>query len=119
MLSRYLMFSTIGYWLVFIGIFLTITTMIGFSRFDNIYTRIHVSTINDMLGIPMAILGTAFLFLDVGDKFTFVKLIFATVIWYIVAPVTNYIIIKITYFYNEVEQMDENNSVNDQQLLQK
>ena len=82
-----------------IGIFLTLTTMLGFARFDNIYTRIHLSTINDMLGIPSAILGTSFLFLSLNDITNGIKLMFAIVIWYIVAPISSYIIIKIVYFY--------------------
>ena len=106
------MFSIIGYCLLSIGIFLTITTMIGFARFDNIYTRIHISTINDMLGIPAAILGVAFLFLGIDEKFTFIKLIFATFIWYVVTPITNYIIIKITYFYDKEKQIDDKNNNN-------
>ena len=73
-------YSIIGYIFLGCGVFLTMTTMLGFARFDNIYTRIHISTMNDMLGIPFAILGTAFLFLDI-------------------TPVTSYIIIKIVYFY--------------------
>lgn len=94
------MFATIGYILIGAGIFLTATTMLGFARFDNIYTRIHISTMNDMLGIPLAILGTAFLFLSINDTFTAVKLMFAIIVWYIMAPVTSYIIIKIVYFYH-------------------
>ena len=94
-------FNIIGYCCLGVGIFITMTTMIGFARFDNIYTRIHTSTMNDMLGIPLAILGTAFLFLGLGDIFNFVKLLFGIVIWYIIAPITSYIIIKIVYFYND------------------
>lgn len=92
-------YSIIGYIFLGCGVFLTMTTMLGFARFDNIYTRIHISTMNDMLGIPFAILGTAFLFLDLNDVFTFVKLLFGIVVWYIITPVTSYIIIKIVYFY--------------------
>jgi len=99
-------YSIIGYILLGCGVFLTITTMLGFARFDNIYTRIHTSTINDMMGIPLAILGTAFLFLGINDVFTFVKLLFGVAIWYIITPVTSYIIIKIVYFYR-----GENNKI--------
>ena len=100
-------FIPLGYIFLILGVFLTITTMIGFARFDNIYTRIHISTTNDMLGIPLAIVGTAFLFLGIGDIFTAVKLMFGVVIWYIIAPVTSYILIKIVYFYkNESSNED-------------
>ena len=94
------LYSIIGYLFLFVGLFLTLSTMIGFARFDNIYTRIHISTINDMLAIPLAILGTAFLFLSLNDVFTFIKLLLAIAIWYIITPVTSYIIIKIVYFYS-------------------
>lgn len=90
----------LGCFFIGLGIFLTLTTMLGFARFDNIYTRIHLSTINDMLGIPFAILGTSFLFLSLHDNANGIKLMFAIVIWYIVAPISSYIIIKIVYFYN-------------------
>ena len=99
-------FTIIGYCCIFIGIFLTLTTMLGFARFNNIYTRIHISTINDMLAIPMAIVGTAFLFLGLGDSSTFIKLLLAVVIWYIIAPVTSYIIIKVVYFYRRDDNVE-------------
>ena len=103
-------FTYIGYCFLGIGIFLTLTTMLGFARFDNIYTRIHISTTNDMLGIPLAITGVAFLFLGLNDVFTAIKLAFGIIIWYILAPVTSYIIIKIVYFYKDD---DEDNKVDD------
>lgn len=90
-----------GYILVGCGIFLTITTMIGFSRFNDIYVRIHISSVNDMFGIPIAIVGTAFLFFGLNDIFTAVKLCLSVVIWYIVAPISSYIVIKTIYFYHE------------------
>jgi len=101
-------FTIIGYIFIGVGMFLTATTMLGFARFDNIYTRIHISTTNDMLGIPLAIIGTSFLFLGLGDIFTAIKLFFAVVIWYIIAPVSSYIIIKIVYFYKKEDQNDNN-----------
>ena len=103
-------FTYIGYCFLGVGIFLTLTTMLGFARFDNIYTRIHISTTNDMLGIPLAIAGVAFLFLGLNDVFTAIKLAFGIVIWYILAPVTSYIIIKIVYFYKDD---DDGNKVDD------
>ena len=54
-----------------------------------------------MLGIPLAIIGTALLFFSLNDTFTAVKLFFGAIIWYIIAPVTSYIIIKIVYFYKQ------------------
>ena len=101
-------FTTLGYIFIGIGVFLTATTMLGFARFDNIYTRIHISTTNDMLGIPMAIIGTSLLFLGLGDVFTAVKLFFGVAIWYIVTPVTSYIIIKIVYFYRDDDTLTIN-----------
>ena len=98
--------KTIGYCLTIGGVLLTISTMLGFARFDNIYTRIHISTINDMFAIPIAIIGVSFLFLSIGDKFNALKLCFAVILWYIIAPVSNYIVIKIAYFYNHEELMD-------------
>lgn len=95
------MFGIFGYIFIGIGIFLTITTMLGFARFDNIYTRIHIGTMNDMLGIPFAIVGVACLFANVNDYQSAVKLLFAVILWYIIAPITSYIIIKIAYFYKQ------------------
>ena len=98
--------KTIGYCLTIGGVLLTISTMLGFARFDNIYTRIHISTINDMFAIPIAIIGVCFFFLSILDKFNALKLCFAVILWYIIAPVSNYIVIKIAYFYNHEELMD-------------
>ena len=93
----------LGGLLIGVGIFLTITTMLGFARFDNIYTQIHISTINDMLGIPLAILGTSLLFFHLNDNMNGIKLLFAVILWYIITPVSSYIIIKITHFYYRYE----------------
>lgn len=93
----------VGNILLGIGMFLTITTMLGFARFDDVYTRIHISSINDMLGIPVAIIGTSFLFFGLGDIFTAIKLCLGAIIWYIVTPITSYFLIKIVYFYKENE----------------
>lgn len=98
------MWEILGYILIGIGIFLTATTMLGFARFDNIYTRIHIGTMNDMLGIPLAILGTACLFMHIHDVQNAIKLLFAVILWYIIAPITSYIIIKIVYFYKRDEE---------------
>ncbi len=97
-------FTLLGYALLGLGIFLTMSVMLGLCRFNDIYTRIHITTINDMLGIPVTILGTASLFLGLGNVFTAIKLCIGVVIWYIVAPISNYIIIKMIYFYNDEKE---------------
>lgn len=97
------MLYTIGCLFIGIGMLLTITTMLGFARFDNIYTRIHTATINDMLAIPLTIFGTSLVFLHFHDTKNAIKLFFAIVLWYIIAPVSSYIIIKIVHFYRRQE----------------
>ena len=92
-----------GWLFLGIGMFLTLSTMLGFARFDNIDTRIHISTINDMLGIPLAIVGTSCLFFGIGEYFMAIKLFFGVMLWYIIAPVTSYILIKIVHFYYNPE----------------
>ncbi len=98
------MFTTIGYILLSLGFFLTLTTMLGFARFTNVYTRIHIGTINDMLGIPLAILGIASLFAGLGDFFTAIKMCVGIIIWYITTPITSYMIIRIAYFYSNKDE---------------
>ncbi len=98
----------LGHIFITLGIFLTITTMIGFARFDNIYTRIHIATINDMLGIPLAIFGTSCLFMYLNDIQNAIKLFLSIIVWYTIAPVSSYIIIKIVYFYQN-EEIDNDN----------
>lgn len=105
-MSWFFVFRIIGWIFIGCGLFLTATSMLGFTRFSDIYSRIHIATINDMLGVPLAIIGTAFMFLSVHDTFTFIKLLFAVVIWYITAPITSYIIIKITHFYKSDEDLE-------------
>ena len=98
------MFTTIGYILLSLGFFLTLTTILGFARFTNVYTRIHIGTINDMLGIPLAILGVASLFAGLGDFFTAIKMCVGIIIWYITTPITSYMIIRIAYFYSNKDE---------------
>ena len=98
------MFTIAGYILLSLGFFLTFTTILGFARFTNVYTRIHIGTINDMLGIPLAMLGVASLFAGLGDFFTAIKLCVGILVWYITTPITSYMIIKIVYFYSEKDE---------------
>lgn len=98
--------SFFGYIFIIIGVFLVFTVVIGLIRFRNIFTQIHISTVHDMLAFPMIILGSSLLFFSYGNYKIGMKLILAIIIWYMVAPITSYIIIKIAYFHSKYFKID-------------
>jgi monovalent cation/proton antiporter MnhG/PhaG subunit len=93
--------ATIGYIFILISLFLLLTVVMGLIKFNNIYLQIHIVTINDMVAFPLAILGIALLFISKSEFMLAIKLFFATVLWYIMSPISNYVIIKLAYFYNK------------------
>jgi monovalent cation/proton antiporter MnhG/PhaG subunit len=86
-----------------ISVFSYVTCLIGLRKIENIYNKIHISNITDMIAIPFALLGLLFHFLSQKSYNNALKIMMAIVLWYIIAPITSYIIIKISYFYNKPE----------------
>jgi multicomponent Na+:H+ antiporter subunit G len=91
----------LGHALIILGAFLIVTTTVGFIRFNNIYTQIHIATLSDMVGFPAVLSGIALLCANQKLYHITLKLILAIVLWYIVIPITSYTLIKMTYFYNQ------------------
>ncbi len=87
--------NIVCYTIMLIGIFFIITSIIGLIRINDSYQILHIAAINDMLGIPLFLLGLSGLcFLD-AQNILGIKILLLIVATYIVTPIAGYIIIKI------------------------
>jgi multicomponent Na+:H+ antiporter subunit G len=49
----------IGYFLIFVGLFFVVSSVIGCFRFPDYFCKMHAATIGDAIGCPMILLGLA------------------------------------------------------------
>jgi monovalent cation/proton antiporter MnhG/PhaG subunit len=73
---------------------------VGFIRFQNPFTQIHIASVYEMLGFPLFLIGMIFIFIDKHKYDIALKVILALILWYVITPISSYAIIKIVYFYN-------------------
>jgi len=92
------MVEYIGYVIISIGIFFAITSAVGLFRFRDPYSSLHVTSVNDMLAVPLILLGTGLLMYYDGLVSAGNKTIVAIISIYIAAPVSSYVMVKICYF---------------------
>ncbi len=90
----------LSFGLITISIFVFAVTVFGLIRMKDNYIQIHVAGMADMFAFPVFMLGVGFLFLSEYDLRAFIKILAIILIFYIVNPIINYCIIKITYFYS-------------------
>lgn len=55
------MISIFAYLLIFLGLFLILTSVIGCYRFPDYFSKMHAATIGDAVGCPLILVGLAFL----------------------------------------------------------
>lgn len=97
-------FKFLIYFLMFITLITAFAFVIGVLRFNDVYKQIHISSILDMLGVPIYLFTISLLFLKKGNFFVFGKMIILIITWYILSPIMNYCVIKIVHFYNKKEK---------------
>ena len=107
-----ILFYYLGYIAVTIAILLIVLTTIGYVKFNNIYTQIHIVTVNDMITIPLIFLGFALLFFSKSDYSTAIKMLMITIIWFLVNSIVSYSLIKISYFYTLDNIVEKNIKIN-------
>ncbi len=88
----------LSYGVMFVGLFFIITTVVGLIRIRNIYQMLHIITINDMLGVPLFLLGLSGLCFIKNQNILAIKIVFLIIISYCVTVINSYIIVKILYF---------------------
>ncbi|MFU7500712.1 MULTISPECIES: Na+/H+ antiporter subunit G [unclassified Candidatus Tisiphia] len=85
------MFFVIGYGLILLGIIAIFSGIVGLFRFPDFYTKIHAASIIECCGVPLSLVGLAFLQHDFTSSF---KLVFASILILILNPVSTHAIGK-------------------------
>ncbi|WP_375319019.1 Na+/H+ antiporter subunit G [Candidatus Tisiphia endosymbiont of Oplodontha viridula] len=85
------MISIIGYGLIILGIIAIFSGIIGLFRFPDFYTKIHAASVIECCGVPLSLVGLAFLQHDFTSSF---KLVFAAILILILNPVSTHAIGK-------------------------
>lgn len=85
------MISIIGYGLTLIGIIAIFSGIVGLFRFPDFYTKIHAASVIECCGVPLSLVGLAFLQHDFTSSF---KLLFAAILILILNPVSTHAIGK-------------------------
>lgn len=81
----------IGYCFIILGIIAIFSGIIGFFRLPDFYTKIHTASLIECCGVPLSLLGLAFLQDDFSSSF---KLIFAVILIWLLNPIATHAIGK-------------------------
>ncbi|MDF2965353.1 MAG: hypothetical protein K0Q51_741 [Rickettsiaceae bacterium] len=80
-----------GWSLMLAGALLIISALLGIIRFPDFYTRAHASGISDSFGIPLLLIGLAFL---QPELISSLKLILLAIIIFIICPGSTHALVK-------------------------
>ncbi len=81
----------VGVALMLAGLFFTVTAAVGFVRLPDVYCRLHITGILDTLGVPLILLGAAFI---VGPGLIAGKLILCIVFIYGTSPLVGHLLAR-------------------------
>jgi len=96
--------------LIFSGIFLCFTSVLGILRLPDVYTRIHAAGISDTYGIGLVIGG---LILQTGFSLISIKLIFIILLMWYTSPLSSHSLLKAAYqskLFPELKEEDSKSS---------
>ncbi len=81
----------VGVALMLVGLFFTVTAAVGFIRLPDVYCRLHITGILDTLGVPLILLGAAFI---AGPGFIAGKLLLCVVFLYGTSPLVGHLLAR-------------------------
>jgi multicomponent Na+:H+ antiporter subunit G len=82
------MISNFAYLLIFLGLFLIFTSVIGCYRFPDYFSKMHAATIGDAVGCPLSLVGIALL----SNNW---KIAFLVPILLVINPTASYILNRV------------------------
>ena len=88
------MLYTIGSLFILLGAFFVLSGMIGLVRFPDTFTKLHASSVTEVVGIPLVLIGLA---LTQATFFAAVKILVLIPIIWIVGPVAQNALAKAAY----------------------
>ncbi len=83
-----------GWLFISIGIFFITSALLGVLRFPEVYTRAHAAGVSDSFGVPILLLGLAFLQSSIIMS---LKLVFLTLIMLVLSPASTHALIKLAW----------------------
>ena len=86
-----------GWCLIATGLFIVFSGIIGMFRFTNFYTRLHGAGVIDACGIPLCLVGLAFLQQNTVNS---LKLIVATIFILLLNPVATHAVARASLSQN-------------------
>ena len=82
--------NIVAFILLIFGAFFILSSIIGLIRMPDIYTKSHAATLADSLGIPLCLIGLAFL---QPNMLNIVKIIAILILFFILSPTNSHAII--------------------------
>lgn len=93
----------IGYILIGIGVFFTLTAIVGFVKFKEPFKMMHVAGVCDLMGGPFIMLGCGVIFISHGDYSTFFKLLCLILIVYLISPISTNAISEVASYMQKLD----------------
>ncbi len=82
------------------GIFFIFTAVYGFTKFKDVFRKMHVAGVAELIGVPFILIGCGLMYISIGKYIMFFKLLFLCIIIYIVSPMNTNALSEIAYkFY--------------------
>ena len=86
------MIEVFSYFLIFLGLLMVITAVVGCNRLPDYFTKMHAVTVGDAVGCPLILVGIA---LQAASLIMAIKLILLALILLVINPTASYILNRI------------------------
>lgn len=103
----HILINSCGFFFLFCGLFLIISSVVGLSRFHDFYAKVHAAGVADSCGIPMSLIGLTII--NYQSISIFKILILITLI-YILGPTAAHILLKTWYNCNSQSESTKINT---------
>ena len=95
------MINTIGSLFILLGAFFIVSGMLGLIRFPDTFTKLHASSVTEVVGIPLTLIGLAMIQVTLFAAAKILVLI--PIIWF-VGPVAQNALAKAAYKMKKEEE---------------
>jgi len=86
----------LGWLLIIFGLFFIVSGIVALFRFPDFYTKLHAASVIECCGAPLCFIGLAFLQHDMNSS---IKLIFITLLIFIINPVSTHALGRASLLY--------------------
>jgi multicomponent Na+:H+ antiporter subunit G len=91
----------LGWMLILIGMFFIVSGIMGLFRFPDFYTKLHAASVIECCGIPICLIGLSLLQHNYSSSF---KLLFMSIIIFILNPVSTFALGRASLLYKVDKQ---------------